>query len=162
MRWLVGFVFTLLMVLTGSCKNDCDSGFYMGKDGNCYERACEDGFTMGDDGLCYENGDSGEDSDADADADADTDADTDTDVEGVDFACGDATCDSSVAYCYEVIGGVPPDSGEKPDSNGTCTDFPKACLGDPSCTCLDSQGITQGGTCTGDVTTGVYVTVYAP
>jgi hypothetical protein len=73
-------------------------------------------------------------------------------VEGVDFDCGGATCNSAEGYCY-FSEEAPDKEGNTNDSIG-CAAFPDECLLDPSCACLELNGA-NFECCNGDVSTGI-------
>ena len=58
----------------------------------------------------------------------------------VDFACNAQSniCHSGTQYCWLTLEGDLADSG--PTLNGYCTDYPSACVANPSCECIAQAG----------------------
>jgi hypothetical protein len=83
-----------------------------------------------------------------------------SDSGSVSFPCGATTCDSATQYCYSLTGGVMLETGDTGDAP-VCTAYPTACADDPSCACLDAEGLTTGGDCT-EEEGGVFLHVNAP
>lgn len=73
-------------------------------------------------------------------------------IEGVDFDCGGATCNSEEAYCS--YSEEAPGKGGEPGGSYSCVPYPDACLLDPTCSCL-SANFVNFECCGGDVSTGI-------
>jgi|GEM_PF-3196713 len=61
------------------------------------------------------------------------DAAPDSQLDAGPFVCGNATCDESSQYCYEVLAGVVravPDVG--------CNSLPASCSDTPTCACIEA------------------------
>ena len=72
------------------------------------------------------------------------------------FSCGDELqCPLDTDYCSVVIGGTP---GSEPSY--ACAEIPEACRPEPTCECLDGEGLP--GECSGDAESGITVTLAAP
>lgn len=72
------------------------------------------------------------------------------------FSCGpELQCPQDTDYCSVVIGGP---AGSEPSYS--CAEIPEACTAEPSCECLDGEGLP--GDCSGDAETGITITLAAP
>ena len=73
------------------------------------------------------------------------------------FVCGDIDCTLATEYCEVLHSGIPG------PLTYSCNPLPAACVADPTCTCLDDEGITgPGSQCTEPKGGGLQVDFFAP
>ncbi len=67
------------------------------------------------------------------------DDDDDDSAAATTFGCGDLTCSTEDEYCYWVSGGA------EPSMSYECAALPEACQEDPTCACMEAEGIVTAG-----------------